>query len=118
MKPTKNEQHTESDIDVFLQNLTSKDIDLYNKLSNMCDCEITEELSNYLQHDEKLQTQIEKYVIELAPKFKNFIVNESESLFAQELTDKLDYTSGLYNCDDLYTLAIIKAIGIITIPNN
>lgn len=114
----KNLTNNKTDIDIFFEDLIFTDIDLCDKLSNMSENEITEELAEYIMNDYDLQTKIEENVTELAPRFKDFIVDEAESLFAQDLTENLDYTSGLYNCDELYVLAIMKAIGFITIPNN
>lgn len=101
----------------FANNLTSDDIDLIDKLDNMDGCEITGELAEMIKGHKPLFVTIEEYIKMHINEYEDFIVEETESLYEQELIqDEYDFASGLYNCDEIYVRAILKALGILWLP--
>ena len=48
----------------FVQTITNNDIDLIDKLDNMCGSEITDELASFINNNNELYSQIEDFVIE------------------------------------------------------
>ena len=102
----------------FVENITREDVDLIDKLSNMCDCEITEDLMNFIHKNPDLYSKIEDFVIEHVNEYEEFITIETEGLYEQELIeDEDDYSSGLYNCDEIYIRAILNTLGIMWLPD-
>ena len=62
--------------------------------------------------------RIEIYIKEHLAHYKDFIVNETKSLHNQELIDSEEnYSSGLYNCDEIYVRAIADALGFMWLVN-
>lgn len=101
----------------FVENITREEVDLIDKLNNMCDCEITDELAEIINSNNELYVKIEDFVIKHVVEYEDFIISETEKLYAQELIhEKDDYASGLYNCDEIYVRAILVSIGILWIP--
>ena len=101
----------------FVTNITKEDVDLINKLDNMCDSEITGNLMNFIRKNPDLYSKIEDFVIEHVAEYEEFIVIETEGLYDEELIDEADdYASGLYNCDEIYIRAILKVLGIMWLP--
>ena len=107
----------------FINDLSSNDIDLYNKLDNLCGHGQISDTVYKLCQDEETFDIIEHYVreilqddigdTELAEEYINFIIEETESLYEQELINEADdFASGLYNCDDLFLYAIADALDI------
>lgn len=108
-------------IEDFIENLTNDDIDLIDKLENLSEAgQISETVYDLCQNKETFEI-IESYVreilqddigdTELAEEYIDFIVGETESLYKEELIDKADdFSSGLYNCDEIYLYAIADAL--------
>ena len=108
-------------IEKFINCLTSEDIDLIDKLINLCDgCQISEYVFNLANERENF-VDIEDYIKEilqnevgnsdLSKKYVDSVISETRSLYVQELIDdKYDFASGLYNCDDLYLFAIADVL--------
>lgn len=102
----------------FVNNITRDDVDLINKLDNMCGCEINSELYEFIRNDSELCTKIEDFVIKHVVEYEGFIIDETESLYEQEFIVRLDdYSGGLYNCDEIYMRAILNAIGVLWLPS-
>lgn len=102
----------------FVQNITKEDVDLINKLDNMCGSEINDELFEELSNDKEKFSAIEQFVMEHVEEYEDFIVDETKSLYEQEFIDEEDdYTGGLYNCDEIYMRAILNALGVLWLPN-
>ena len=104
------------DIKEFLLNLSDEDIDIVNKLDNMCGSEINDELYNRLSKDESVQNKIcenIRYLVrEDLDDVADFVLDETKYLYEYELIESEDdYSAGLYNMDGLYSLAIEMAIG-------
>ncbi len=95
--------------------ITYEDIDLVDKLDNMLDCEIAEEIYNKCQ-DNVIFKKIEEKIWEL--------INNKDSKFAYtdfyeglakeyEAVDEYDMWSAcLYNCDLLYMTAIAYVLNL------
>lgn len=103
------------DIREFLLNLTDDDIDLIDKLDNMCGSEIDEELYDRLSEDEDIKNEIcdnVRYLVkEDLDEIADFVLEETKCLYEEELIDSEDdYSAGLYNMDGLYSTAIEMAI--------
>lgn len=102
----------------FVRNITRDDVDLIDKLDNMCGNEITCELAKFINKNKELYSKIEDFVIEHVAEYEEFIVIETEGLYEQELIDEEDdYVSGLYNCDEIYIRAILNVLGIMWLPD-
>lgn len=103
----------------WCEELSSDDIDLVDKLSNMCENEINEELYDLINKSEsQYYPRIEKYIKEHIMDYKDFIITETYSLYNQELTDSNeDWDWGLYNCDEIYVRAIADALGFMWLVN-
>lgn len=110
-------------IEDFIDNLSNDDIDLIDKLCNLHEASQINDKVYKMCQDEDTFEIIEHYVreilqddigdSELAEKYIDFIVEETESLYEQELIDEADdFTGGLYNCDYLYLYAIADALDI------
>lgn len=108
-------------IEEFIDNLSYDDIDLIDKLDNLHGHGQISDTVYDLCNDEDTFEIIEHYIreilqddigdTELAKEYIEFIVEETESLYEQELIDEADdFTGGLYNCDDLYLYAIADAL--------
>lgn len=102
----------------WINNITSEDIDLIDKLENMCNNEINEELFDLIDSNtNKYYPRIEKYIKEHIGYYVDFIVTETQSLYNQDLINHHeDWSSGLYNCDQIYVRAISYALGILWLP--
>ena len=110
-------------IEEFIDNLTSEDVDLYNKLDNLCGhAQITDTIYKMASVQTYFE-YIEDNVIEIlqdsfncskrTEKYIAFIKEETQNLFEQKLIKEPDdFTSGLYNCDNLYLYAISRALDI------
>lgn len=109
----------ENNFKKWCKTLSSDDIDLVDKLSNMCNNEINEELFVLIDENEsKYYPRIEKYIKEYIMDYKDFIITETQSLYNQQLIDSNeDWTSGLYNCDEIYVRAIADALGFMWLVN-
>ena len=103
----------------WCEDLSSDDIDLVDKLSNMCENEINEELYDLINKSEsQYYPRNEKYIKEHIMDYKDFIITETYSLYNQELTDSNeDWDWGLYNCDEIYVRAIADALGFMWLVN-
>lgn len=106
----------------FINNLDNLDIDLIDKLDNLYGHgQISETVYNLASKKDNSEA-IEDYVREilqdqigdsaLATEYIEFIVEETENLYEQDLSDKDDFSSGLYNCDSLYLYAIADVLDI------
>ena len=107
----------------FINDLSSNDIDLVDKLDNLHGHGQISDTVYKLCQDEETFDIIEHYVreilqddigdTELAKEYINFIIEETENLYEQELINEPDdFASGLYNCDDLFLYAIADALDI------
>lgn len=105
--------------EAWAKNLTSDDIDVIDKLENMCENEINEELVELINKNKfKYYPRIEQYVKEHVNQYKSFIVDETCSLFEDEIIDSMeDWSSGLYNCDEIYVRAVADALGFLWLVN-
>ena len=104
----------EEKLNNFMKNLSDDDIDLYNKLNNMYGSEINNDiLFDILISNKTLQDEICKIIKEIVYDYKNDIYIETQHLYDIEIIDdKYDFSSGLYNCDCIYTRAINKALSL------
>lgn len=104
---------------LWLENLSSDDIDLIDKLENMCDIEISEELVELINdNEEKYYPRIESYIKEHIIDYVYFIKSETRKLWEEDIIDNIcDYSSGLYNCDEIYVRAIADALGFMWLVN-
>lgn len=100
-------------LEIWYENLSSDDIDLINKLDNMCDSKISAELIELINNNkDKYYPRIEKYIKEHIVYYVWFITSEVCNLWKEGLiSDICDYSSGLYNCDEIYVKAIADALG-------
>lgn len=105
--------------ETWCASLSSEDIDLVDKLDNMCNNEINEELYDLVNKNEsQYYPRIEKYIKEHIMNYKDFIITETYALYNQELTDSNeDWTWGLYNCDEIYVRAIADSLGFLWLVN-
>lgn len=105
--------------DKWIKQLSSDDIDLLNKLSNMCENEITEEMVELINNNkDKYYPRIELYIKKHVVEYRDFIKSETSKLWMENLIDDIcDYSSGLYNCDELYVRAIADALGFLWMIN-
>lgn len=96
----------------WCNHLSSDDIDLVDKLDNMCGSEISEEVVKTINNDKsRYYPRIESYIKNHVAEYKGFVVNETMKLFNEELITSVDdYSSGLYNCDEIYARAIHAAV--------
>lgn len=95
----------------FLLNLSDEDIDIKNKLDNMCGSEIDDELYETLTENKDMLHQLcdnVRYLVqEDFDDVADFVLEETRSLYEEGLIDSEDdYSAGLYNMDGLYSLAI------------
>ena len=98
-------------INDFISNLTNDDIDLCNKLNNLCESgELANEmLFDIIYYNERISNAICNQIRHDVINYKMDIIEETEQLYNIEcITDKYDYSSGLYNMDKLYIEAIRK----------
>ena len=104
----------EEKLNNFIDNLSYDDIDLYNKLNNMYGSEINNDiLFDILISNKALQDRICKIIKEIVYDYKDDIYIETQHLYDIEcIDDKYDFSSGLYNCDCIYTRAINKALSL------
>lgn len=102
----KTDSNIETIFSDFVRNLTSNDIDLDNKLDNMCDVELTYDQYHSIKENNQLKNEIEEYIKSHVKDYFEFIYNESMTLWFNMPTTKLDLSAGLYNCDELYMKAI------------
>lgn len=109
-------------IEEFIKNLSNDDIDLIDKLDNLCGhAQISETVFDLASENDNFKA-IESCVREMlqdeledveSDEYIEFIVDETESLYEQSLIDEADdFTGGLYNCDDLYLCAISDVLDI------
>lgn len=106
-------------IDYFIKNLTNDDIDLVDKLDNLC---WHGQISDYAYHlmlekdnFESANEYIKEILIgeaheNLTEKYINFIVEKTDSLYEKGFCEKDEFTAGLYNCDELYLLVIAEVL--------
>lgn len=93
----------------WLDNLSSKDIDLIDKVYNLeIENELVEDLIN---QNDYLRSEIEKEVIKALQlnkdKYIEEIVDSTTSMYEDGLIDEAeDFSSGLYNMDHIYFEAI------------
>ena len=108
-------------IEEFIENLSNEDIDLIDKLDNLCGHGQISDTVYRLANEERIFEIIESYVreiliddigdTELAEEYIDFIVEETQKLYEEELIpNKDDFSSGLYNCDDIYLYSIADAL--------
>lgn len=99
--------------DSFVQQLNTDDVDLANKLNNMCEAtEISDEEFEILYNNvAKYEEAIFEYIKENIKEFEDDIIENVIQINRDIATFKdlydTDIESGLYNCDCLY----LKAIG-------
>lgn len=106
--------------ELWYENISSDDIDLINKLvDNICDSEISAELVGLIKNNkDKYFPRIEKYIKEHIIDYVWFIKSEVCNLWKEGLvSDICDYSSGLYNCDEIYVRAIADALGFLWLVN-
>ena len=107
-------------IEEFIANLTNDDIDLFDKLDNLCGHgQISDTVYHMALEDDNFAI-IENFIKEilqdvwqlpLTERCIDFIVEETKNLYDQELIyDIDDFTGGLYNCDEIYLYAISDAL--------
>lgn len=104
-------------IEYFIKNLTNDDIDLIDKLDNLCD-QISDYAYELMEKDDNFESANEyiKEILtgeaheELTEKYINFIVEETDSLYEEGICEKDEFTAGLYNCDELYLLVIADVL--------
>ena len=101
----------------FIKNLTNDDIDLIDKLDNL-----SGQISDYvyeLMQDEDNFENVNEYIKEIlwgeayehrTKEFIDFIIDETNELYAEDMCAKNDFSAGLYNCDELYLLAIADVL--------
>jgi len=77
---------------VIKNKLGINDVDLIDKLENMYESEITDEVYEYINNNEELFNEIENEVVKMLPQY-----------------DFEDETE-LYDCDEIYMRAIIKIL--------
>ena len=105
----------------FIKNLSKEDIDLTDKLDNLYGHgQISETVyirASRTRTFENIENYIEEILIddigdtELAEKYINFIVDETQRLYEEGLIlNEDDFASGLYNCDEIYLYAIADAL--------
>lgn len=110
------EQRNLRKIKHFLFNLTDEQIDLENKLGNMCDSEICNEvLYGLLVNSEAMKRQIcdciKRTVKIHSDVWSENILDEMERLIRNKIIEnEEEYESGLYNMDKLYCEAIKEAL--------
>ena len=97
----------------FIDNLTKDDVDLIDKLDNLNGHEQISEEDYELASEETNFKDIEEFVIEilqngddLSDQYINFIVNETQRLYEEDLCRKDDFTAGyitvmIYICSQL-----------------
>ena len=103
----------------FLLNMNNDDIDLIDKLDNLHGHgQISDYVGKLMQEEEKFEIAND-YIKEilygeahedLTGKYIDFIVEETNNLYEQGLCEKDDFSSGLYNCDELYLLVIADVL--------
>ena len=107
------------DINTFVNDLTSDDIDLIDKVQNLDESGELDELTDFfkarmngydsytiMKNDEWVEN-VERYIRFEAKDYTGFILEQTDFLFENGLIDNEDdYASGLYNCDNLYLDAI------------
>ena len=95
--------------------VTKEDIDLIDKLSNMCESEISEYIFNKC-HDSNIFLKIEKEIWSLMnnPKEEFYYANFYDGLEGEyEAENEKDlWSARLYNCDLIYMVAIAKVLGL------
>lgn len=104
----------------FIKNLTDDDIDLIDKLDNLCGHgQISTYAYNLMKEEDNFENAndyIKEILIddigdtEFAEECIDFIVKETNNLYEQGLCEKNDFTAGLYNCDDLYLYVITDVL--------
>lgn len=100
-------EHASNSIGSFLENLSSNDIDLDNKLDNMCEIELSFELVDYINKNIKdFKPLIENYIMCHVSEYMDFICESTILLWANGFIKELDLKHGLYQCDALYLEAI------------
>lgn len=104
----------------FIDNLSNEDIDLIDKLDNLCGHgQISETVYNLALKKDNFEA-IEHYVreilqddigdTELAEEYIHFINDETQVLYEEEIIENIDYSAGLYNCDEIYLYAIADVL--------
>lgn len=109
----------ENTFETWCKNLSSDDIDLPDKLGNMCSCEINEELFEFIdKNEDKYYPRIEEYIKKNIHQYADFIITETYALYNQGLIESNeDWASGLYNCDEIFVRAIADALGFLWLLN-
>jgi hypothetical protein len=105
----------------FIKNLTDDDIDLIDKLDNLCGHEQISDYAYELMKEKQNFEDANEYIKEilhgeahedLTEKYIYFVVEETNNLCEGGFCKKDDFTAGLYNCDDLYLYAIADVLGV------
>lgn len=107
------------DINTFVNDLTSEDINLIDKLQNLNESGELDELTDFfvaricgydsftIANNDKWVNYVEDYIRVGAKNYMGYILEQTDYLFENKLIDSEDdYSSGLYNCDNLYLDAI------------
>lgn len=104
-------EHVSGSISSFLDNLSSNDIDLDNKLDDMCDVELSFELVECINNNiNNFKPLIESYIKCHVSEYMDYICESTILLWANGFIKELDLKHGLYQCDVLYLKAIKHAL--------
>ena len=92
----------------FVETLTPDDINLYDKLNNMCGCELTdEEYEFFADRCEEIKGNVFCYIKEHLDEYENAIVEETIQIKdGWNCTEDYDLGAGFYNMDMLYISAL------------
>ena len=104
----------------FIENLSITDIDLVDKLANLYDAgQISDKVYEVASEYESFRN-IEDYIMEmlqdeignskLTKQYIGFIEKETQVLYEDSHIDYMNFTGGLYNCDDIYLYAIADVL--------
>ena len=108
-------------IEEFIKNLSKEDIDLIDKLDNLNGHAQISDTVCRLASEERTFDIIEHYIDEilsddigessLPQESIDFIIEETQRLYEEGLINEPDdFSSGLYNCDEIYLYAIADAL--------
>lgn len=107
----------------FIANLSDYDIDLTDKLENLREAGQISKTVYKLVHTRDNFETIEHFIREilqddigdtdLTTEYIKFICDETKLLYEEDLIGRADdFSSGLYNCDDIYLYAIADVLDI------
>ena len=113
MKETEN---LKKEFPEFAETLTPDDIDLYDKLDNMCGCELTdEEYEFFADRCEEIKEKVFAYIKEHIGEYEDDIIHETIQIKdGWNCTEDYDFSAGLYNMDMLY-LEALQSLNILKI---